>query len=176
MTKNAIALSENSADQHLKQVEKDIVGIAFLGTPHRGADSAPLASAIAKIAQASGKRVNTDILEVLKRNSQVLSAVENSFTNWCRKNEGRLQMACFFEELELPGVGLVVGKESAKIGGWPQMSIHANHMVSGTFLVSPLVLMHEKDMTKFSSLEDDGYQRVSGELLRWTRPLLDNAG
>jgi hypothetical protein len=124
-----MSLSENSADEHLRQIERDTMGVAFLGTPHRGSDVAPFAKAIANIVEASGKRINSDILEALKRDSQVLAAVENSFANWVRKNHGRFQLECFYEELELRGVGMVVRRESAIIAGWPHTSIHANHMV-----------------------------------------------
>lgn len=122
-------LSENSADEHLREIERDTVGIAFLETPHRGADIASFAKAIANIIKASGKIINTEILEVLKRDSQVLAAVENSFTNWVRRKNGRVHLTCFCEELEIRGVGMVVKRESARIAGWPQLSIHANHMV-----------------------------------------------
>lgn len=129
MAKRAMILSENSADEHLRQIERDTVGIAFLGTPHRGADIAPFVKAIANIVEVSGKRINSEILEVLKRDSQVLAAVENSFTNWVRKKNGRAHLACFCEDLEIRGVGMIVRRESAKIAGWPQLSIHANHIV-----------------------------------------------
>ncbi|KAI1322975.1 hypothetical protein F5Y16DRAFT_385050 [Xylariaceae sp. FL0255] len=150
VAKRAISLSEIAADDHLKQIEKETIGIAFLGTPHRGSDLAPFTKAIANIVKASRKRINTDILEVLRRDSQVLAAVDDVFSNWLRKTTGRFHLTCFFEELQFPGVGMVVKRESAIIAGWPSMSIHANH-----------------DMPKFTNTNDDGYQRVTGELSRW---------
>ncbi|KAI1388442.1 uncharacterized protein F4822DRAFT_246736 [Hypoxylon trugodes] len=155
VTKRALALSENSADEHLRQIERDTIGIVFLGTPHRGADMAPFAKAVANILKASGSRTNPKILEALKRDSEVLAAVEDAFSNWLRRASGRFQLTCFSEEDELPGVGLVVKPESAKIAGWPNQSIKANHM----------------DMAKFPNSEDDGYLAVSGELRRWIQPL-----
>lgn len=124
-----MTLSENSADEHLMQIEKHTVGFAFMGTPHRGSDITHFAQTVANIVKALGKRVNTEILEALERDSQILAGVENSFANWVRKNEKRVRLACFCEELEVCGVGRVVKRESAKIAGWPQLSIHANHMV-----------------------------------------------
>jgi hypothetical protein len=113
----------------LKQIERETIGIAFLGTPHRGSDIAPFTKAVANIVKISGKRTNSDILEVLRRNSPVLATVDDTFSNWLRKTTGRFELTCFFEELELPGIGMVVKRESAIITGWPNQSIHANHMV-----------------------------------------------
>ncbi|GKZ73223.1 hypothetical protein AnigIFM50267_009900 [Aspergillus niger] len=149
--KKAICLSEQETQSHLKQLEQQIIAVAFMGTPHRGSDLAQFATGVANILKASGKRLNKGILQLLKRNSEVLADVEESFSIWLRKNADRFSLTCFFEELELPAVGMVVSKESAKIGGWPYLPIHANHM----------------DMTKFATLEDTGYRRISGELRRW---------
>ncbi|PKY04955.1 hypothetical protein P168DRAFT_304062 [Aspergillus campestris IBT 28561] len=117
VVKKAMEVSEHSADEHLMQIEKETVGIAFLGTPHRGADIAPFTDAIANIVKISGVRTNAKILDTLERNSQVLGGVETYFDNWIRKNNGRIRL----------------------------------------------------DMARFSRVEDDGYQRISGELKRWTR-------
>jgi hypothetical protein len=54
-----------------------------------------------------GKRTNTERLQVLARNSEVLADVEDAFSLWLQRNMGRFDLTCFFEELELPGVGLV---------------------------------------------------------------------
>jgi hypothetical protein len=54
-----------------------------------------------------GKRVNTDILRVLERDSEVLADIEDSFGIWLRRKSSDFQITCFYEELELPGVGLV---------------------------------------------------------------------
>ncbi|KAK2746828.1 hypothetical protein FQN57_002870 [Myotisia sp. PD_48] len=155
VVKEAMALSEQSADVHLRRIQQATAGIAFLGTPHRGADIAPAAQAIANIADLFGKSANSAILEPLKRNSQLLAMVENSFANWIRKKKDQVDLTCFYEELEIPGFGMVVQRESATLAGWPQMSIHANH----------------RDMARFSSPDDQGYQRICGELKRWTQHL-----
>lgn len=51
----------------------------------------------------------------------------------------------------------VVTKESAKISGFPQLPIPANHM----------------DLVRFGSAEETGYRRVLGELRRWLRQEID---
>ena len=103
--------------------------MAFLGTPHRGSDLAGFVSGIGNITKVALKRVNTNLLRLLKRNSEVLAGVEEDFSIWLRKKHDSFNLTCFFEEQELPGIGMVVQKESAKIGGYPQQSIPANHMV-----------------------------------------------
>lgn len=129
IVKKAMAISENSAASHLRLIERATIAIAFFGTPHRGSNLAPFAKFVASVFQASGKRINSDILEVLKRDSQVLAAIESAFMNWVERKGDQIQISCFYETEELPGVGMVVKAESAKFGHWPQQSIRANHMV-----------------------------------------------
>ncbi|KAI9795170.1 MAG: hypothetical protein M1816_000192 [Peltula sp. TS41687] len=157
VTKKALCLSEQAFEPHLHQLDRHTIAIAFMGTPHRGSGLAPFASGIANILKACQMRVNREILKLLERDSEVLADVEASFAIWLRRNGSRFNLTCFFEELELR---TVVHKESAKIEGWPQFSIRANHM----------------DMTKFAIAEDMGYQRICGELTRWLDPLRTPAG
>jgi hypothetical protein len=79
--------------------------------------------------------------------------MEQSFGTWLKRKKDRFDLTCFFEELELPAVGMVtttstmplnvvecghtltsvcqvVKEDSAMIGGWPCLPIHANHKVS----------------------------------------------
>lgn len=99
-------MSESSFEDHIKQVDRSTKAIAFLGTPHRGSDLASFGVAVANILKAGGKRVNVDVLELLKPNNQVLVEVEDSFGIWLR-NKGSFNLTCFYEELEFPGVGKV---------------------------------------------------------------------
>jgi hypothetical protein len=148
--KKALCLSEHAFEPHEKQLDRCTIAVAFLGTPHRGSGLTPFATGVAQILKAGGKRVNRDILQLLNRDSEVLADVEESFGIWLRKTGGRFKLTCFYEELELPTIGMVrspcrkfpdryipnraylckvVTKESGKISGYPQISIHANHMV-----------------------------------------------
>lgn len=101
--KRAFCISERSYEEHLKQVDRCTIAIAFLGTPHRGSDFAPLATIIGQLLKASGKRVNTDIIKILKTNSEMLADTEDFFGGWLRKKENNVYVTCFYEELELPG-------------------------------------------------------------------------
>lgn len=107
ITKKALCMSESSAESHLNQADRSTIAIAFLGTPHRGSGLAPFAKGIADILKLVNMKVNGDILEPLKRNSQVLADVEDSFSNWLRKKGSRVDLTCFYEELGLPVTGLV---------------------------------------------------------------------
>lgn len=107
VTKKALCLSESSAEAHLNQVDRCTIAVAFLGTPHRGSELAPFAKGIVDILKLVNIRMNGNILEPLKRNSQVLADIEDSFSNWLRKKGSRFDLTCFYEELGLPVTGLV---------------------------------------------------------------------
>ncbi len=153
MAKKALCLSEQALDAHWQQLHNHTIGLAFLGTPHRGSNIASFAAGISQILKVARKRVNADILSLLRRDSEVLADIDASFGTWLRKRENRVEITCFSEELELPGIGLVrnallsspfldimtnkpapwfvqvVSKESSQISGYPRYTIPANHMV-----------------------------------------------
>ncbi|KAH7397431.1 hypothetical protein BKA66DRAFT_454343 [Pyrenochaeta sp. MPI-SDFR-AT-0127] len=156
VVKRALQISEANAENHLRRFEKHTAGIVFLGTPHGGSDLASFAKSVGKCLRLVGKRVNTDILDTLRRDSQVLLDIEDWFGHWRRRrNEDHkaLQITCFYEELELPVIGKVVEEHQAKIMGYSSYGIHANHM----------------NMTKFSSAEDNGYKTIRREIRRWMK-------
>jgi protein SERAC1 len=100
------------------------------------------------------KSTNKSLLSILQTNDQLLESIQIRF--WAmirevRESGRRLEITCFFEELPLRGVGKVVYKESATLEGYNAISIHANH----------------SDMVKFGSMEDNGFKRLLGELIRW---------
>jgi len=124
-----------------------------MGTPHRGswmADWAKIpASALGLL-----KSTNKSLLKILETDHQVLESIQSRFLSTIRelREGGRpIEVTCFFEELPLPVVGKVVSKESATLEGYNPISIHANH----------------RDMVKFGSIEDNGFKRLLGELIRW---------
>lgn len=85
-------------------------GIIFLGTPHHGSGLARWAKLLA---HAIGviKQTNLDILEVLKRDAEVLARIQDSFHTMVRSRSSDglepIEITCFFEQLPLPGVGQV---------------------------------------------------------------------
>lgn len=105
------------------------------------------------------KQTNSQILEVLKSNSEVLARIKEDFHTMLRarglKGERPTEITCCYEELPLPGVGEVVPMNSAILPGYAHIGIHGNHMA----------------MTKFASEDDPGFVAVAGELRRWIKEL-----
>lgn len=123
VTKKALCLSDQAVESYEKQLDRCTIAVAFLGTPHRGSDLAPFASGIAQMLKVARKRVNLDILQLLRRDSEVLDDVEGSFGIWLRKNGGRFSLTCFFEEQELPAVGMVSAPDYCFYGCIPKRSL-----------------------------------------------------
>jgi len=151
--KEAILLSRNNPEHHLRGIFDCTKGIVFMGTPHKGSWMAAWAK-IPTSAIGLVKATNKSLLEVLETNNQFLESIQVRF--WAmireqRESGRRLEVTCFFEELPLPVAGLVVSKESATLEGYNSISIHANH----------------RDMVRFASADDNGFKRLLGELIRW---------
>ena len=132
-----------------------------MGTPHKGAWMANWAH-IPASALGLFKSSNKSLLATLETESQLLESIQERFLSMVRgvrEGEGgrSLEITCFFEELpQSLFTGHVVSKESATIDGYRSISIHANH----------------RDMIKFASTEDAGFQRLLGELTRWERSVI----
>ena len=127
-----------------------------MGTPHCGSDLAIWATVFGSLTDMF-KKTNTELLQTLKPNSEVLARIQTEFHTKirARADDGRraIKISCFFEELPVRGAGLIVPTHSAILPSYTQIGIHSNHM----------------DMTKFSSSDDPGYISVSNELWRWTK-------
>ena len=85
-------------------------GIVFLGTPHHGSGLAQWAESLAK-AIGLIKQTNSEILAVLKSDSEVLARIQDSFHTMIRSRDQEglppIEITCFFEELPLLGIGIV---------------------------------------------------------------------
>ncbi|KAL3440856.1 hypothetical protein BJX65DRAFT_289668 [Aspergillus insuetus] len=160
---DAITTSQQYPEPHMQGLAKCIAGIIFLGTPHGGSG---LAQGAEKLARAINliKQTNPNILSVLERESEVLARIQNSFHAFIRSKlvtDGKaVEITSFYEELPLPGIGLVVPLQSAIIRGYPSIGIHATHM----------------GVTKFDTNNDAGFVAIVGELRRWTRQIDTDAG
>jgi len=110
------------------------------------------------------KQTNPEILAVLQSESEVLERVQNSFHTMIRlRNQEAvlpIEITCFYEELPLRGVGIVVPSHSAILPGYIPIGIRSNHM----------------DMTKFKDAEDPGFVAVAGELRRWVKDIARSNG
>jgi len=82
----------------------------FLGTPHQGAGLATCAEMLANLIGLV-KQTNPQILRVLESESEVLARVQDGFHTMVRsRSQSGLQpieITCFYEELPLPGIGVV---------------------------------------------------------------------
>lgn len=117
-------MAKQRPEKHLKQILHCTRGILFLGTPHNGSGLAHWAQILAKTLGLI-KQMNPEILAVLKSESEVLERVQASFHTMIlsRARDGlpEIEITCFYEELPLPGVGMV----SATALVWRNQSTHA---------------------------------------------------
>lgn len=153
--KEAILQSRDNPEVHLRSIFDSVIGIAFMGTPHRGSWMADW-NKIPAHALGLIRSTNKSILATLETNDQLLESIQLKFWSMVRERRQRgtqLEVTCFFEELPLPVVGKIVSKDSATQEGYAAVSIHANH----------------SDMVKFGSKEDTGFKRLLGDLARWEK-------
>ncbi|RKK17486.1 hypothetical protein BFJ65_g7820 [Fusarium oxysporum f. sp. cepae] len=155
---DALVISGQRPERHLKNITRSVHGIIFLGTPHHGAGLARWAELVSRYIGLV-KQTNSNIVQVLRRESEVLARIQDSFHTMIKSRitEGLspIEISCFYEELPLPGVGLVVPQDSAILPGYIPVGIHGDHM----------------GMTKFASQDDPGFVAVCGELQRWAREI-----
>ena len=111
--------SRQRQERHLQNILRSTRGIIFLGTPHHGAGLARWAELLSR-SIGLVKQTNSKIVEVLKRDSEVLARIQDGFHTMvmARSKEGLppIEITCFYEELPLQGVGLV---SQAKPGSCP---------------------------------------------------------
>ncbi|KAF5489265.1 Protein SERAC1 [Colletotrichum siamense] len=127
---DALVSSRHHSEAHLRAILESTKGIVFLGTPHHGSE---LANWAEKLSLSIGlvKQTNTNLIRVLRRNSEVLARIQDSFHNMIKamSKEGKeaIEITCFYEELPLPSVGLVVPQDSAILPGYIAIGIRNDH-------------------------------------------------
>ncbi|KAI9703094.1 MAG: hypothetical protein M1820_005966 [Bogoriella megaspora] len=136
------------------KLSKDLYGIIFLGTPHRGTSIADLGAIVASLV-AFFVQVNQGMLKELKAEALPLTELEDDFAALMRGSPdggGSVKVVCLHEELpECSTKRKVVEPHSAVIPGTDRASIHACHT----------------KMTKFSGPEDPGYKTIRDRLKEW---------
>ncbi|KAL8792427.1 MAG: hypothetical protein Q9195_004960 [Heterodermia aff. obscurata] len=135
-----------------------VVGCVFLGTPFRGTKSQAKASLLAQMAQSVGLGVNSGLLTLLEKDSEVLMDLLSEFSALAR--ESNIQLVCFFEQHEsdltrlvykgapFKHKELIVDENSALINGWRHFALPADHF----------------ELNKFTGPKDGSYISVSGEI------------
>ena len=78
-------------------------GLLFLGTPHRGSEQTGFADIIAKIASVALRQPNKNLIEVLRKDSDVLEGQRSSFSAISKD----LPVACIYETVPIMGIGMV---------------------------------------------------------------------
>jgi hypothetical protein len=151
-------MARERLEPHLHSILESTRAIAFLGTPHHGAGLARWAEMLSRYVGLI-KQTNTKLLEALRRESEVFARIQGSFNTLARSKAAMgqpMEITCFYEELPVVSLGLVVPQHSAILLGYnPPIGIHRNHM----------------DLTKFFSAEDPGFVTVCRELGRWVRAI-----
>lgn len=75
-----------------------VVGSVFLGTPFRGTKSQSKASVFASLAKLFGLGENSNLLRLLKEDSETLRDLLHDFS--LLATEAKMRMFCFFEQHE----------------------------------------------------------------------------
>lgn len=127
----------------------------FLGTPHHGSGLARWAESLAK-AIGLLKQTNPNILTVLRSESEVLERLQGSFHTMIRSRaqDGLppIEITCFYEELPLPGVGIVSTIEQLSRAQCIYTSIRSSHPILRFYLVT----------LQLGYAEPYGYDQVRG--------------
>jgi hypothetical protein len=152
VVEQALLVSLEPTEPRLRSITASTAGIIFMGTPHSGSSLATWGYTLARLLDRVW-RTNKELLSLLKRESQVLRAVEEVFQRQLATNGmlHHVKVFCFYETVAVDVVGFVVPEESATILPYPNCGIDANHM----------------DMTKFTSLRDAGFISLKGVLDDW---------
>lgn len=103
----ALCASKNAVEDYMQAILERTYAIAFLGTPHLGADLAGWAVFGSQVMNAL-KYSNTNLLDVLRSGSEMLAQIQESFhkTLRLRERNGRpIEITCFYEQLSLRVAG-----------------------------------------------------------------------
>ncbi|KAF4441973.1 hypothetical protein FACUT_2380 [Fusarium acutatum] len=153
---DALVTARQRSEQHLQDIVNFTRGVIFLGTPHHGSSLAKIGELVSRSVGLI-KEANSDIVQVLTRDSEVLARIQDSFQALLMtrsKDEATMiDITCFYEELPTKKFGVIVPKHSAILPGYISIGIHKNHA----------------EMTKFSNSEEPGFVAICGELKRWMK-------
>ena len=109
---DAIFFCNNAINDSQEDFLASVHGVVFFGTPHAGSDFTKFATAISDIISLSiVKKPNRALLDVLKKNSEMLANIENDFfaliRNRSKSGKKPIDLFVFVEELPLAATGRV---------------------------------------------------------------------
>lgn len=113
---DALLTCVNPSEEAQRDILLSTRGVAFLGTPHAGADLAKFAEAVVNIVRCSViKKPNKNILKVLKKNSEVLAQIKDGFHIMVQRRledspktgVKPIRLHAFVEELDVAFLGRV---------------------------------------------------------------------
>lgn len=184
VVKQALLLASVSLHDRHRKILDATSGIVFFGTPHRGSSND-----IARVLQYSasiGARVNRSNIRsypFLEFSSQ-LGRIQEAFQEFQSRKVPEFQIISFFEELPIPGFGLVSEKVNlVAMADLTRTGCERTlcntlfvHISSNTCkprgkdwnatLFAKLMLTSDKTICKFNNPSESNYQRVLGELKR----------
>ncbi|KAH7161817.1 hypothetical protein EDB81DRAFT_610202, partial [Dactylonectria macrodidyma] len=143
IVKRALAIAHERSRRY-SSITRDTFGIMFLGTPHRGSDTAYWGNLLGKLADVlTLGSIRTQLLEDLKRKSAMLGA---TCTQFIERSESLHRIFSIYERQPTKRSGLIVEEDSAVIGLPNEIPI-------------PIEADH-RSMCKFSNMRNEKYQMV----------------
>ena len=153
VVKDALSLSKQEATD-LKNILPATIGVAFLGTPHRGSKTASLGKIAFELSRLLLQNPNIKILRALEGQSEILDRISRSFAQILASNDN-IQVHSFQEDFDTKGMSIVDASSSTiGCGRETRSGLHANH----------------RNMAKYASAGEINFQRVSSVLRRWVEP------
>ena len=149
VVKDALSRSRNETTW-IDEILPATIGVIFLGIPHHGSKKASLAKQVMKLAKTFYQDTDTKIIRALEEKSDVLERVTRGFGQVL--SAGKIKVHSFQEADKTNGI-MIVEKHSSAIGYLDETTgtIHADH----------------RNMAKFRSDDDRGFQSVVAVLHRW---------
>ncbi len=149
VVKDALSRSRNETTW-IDEILPATIGVIFLGTPHHGSKKASLAKQVMKLVKIFYQDTDTKIIRALEEKSDVLERVTRGFGQVL--SAGKIKVHSFQEADKTNGV-MIVETHSSTIGYLDETTgtIHADH----------------RNMAKFRSDDDRGFQSVVAVLHRW---------
>ncbi|SPJ74909.1 uncharacterized protein FTOL_04640 [Fusarium torulosum] len=149
-----LVTARQRSEQHLQDIVNFTRGVIFLGTPHHGSSLAKFGELVSR-SVGLVKETNSDIVQVLTRDSEVLARIQDGFQallmTRSKDESSMIEITCFYEELPTKRYGMIVPKHSAILPGYTSIGIHKNHA----------------EMTKFAHSDEPGFKAICDELKRW---------